>query len=71
MNDADCIFCKIVSGEIPATITYTDEHVVAFLDVHPKAPGHTLVVPREHHAWFYDVPDELYTQVFLSAKKLY
>ena len=44
----DCIFCKIVAGEIPADFIYTDEHLVVFKDIYPKAPVHILLVPREH-----------------------
>ncbi len=43
-----CIFCKIIAGELPSSKVYEDEHVVAFLDIHPVAPGHTLVVPKTH-----------------------
>ncbi|MDH4179357.1 MAG: histidine triad nucleotide-binding protein [Armatimonadota bacterium] len=45
---AECIFCRIASGQIPATIVYQDELVVAFRDVNPQAPTHVLVVPRKH-----------------------
>ncbi len=45
---SDCIFCRIASGAIPASLVYQDEHVVAFPDVHPQAPTHVLVVPRKH-----------------------
>lgn len=65
-----CVFCKIIAGAIPADKTYEDDQVVAFLDIHPKAPGHTLLVPREHHQWFYELPDPLYKHVFQVAKKL-
>lgn len=50
MADSDCLFCKIVSGEIPATTVYEDDHTVAFEDVNPQAPTHVLVVPRTHVA---------------------
>ena len=46
----DCIFCKIASGEIPAKKLYEDEHAVAFADINPKAPVHTLIIPRRHIA---------------------
>jgi histidine triad (HIT) family protein len=45
---SDCIFCKVVSGEIPATLLYEDDDVVAFDDISPQAPVHTLIVPRRH-----------------------
>lgn len=44
----DCIFCKIIAGTIPGTCIYTSEHVVAFRDIHPKAPVHVLIVPKRH-----------------------
>ena len=44
----DCIFCRIISGDIPSDILYQDEQVVAFRDINPKAPVHLLLVPREH-----------------------
>jgi histidine triad (HIT) family protein len=66
----DCIFCKIIRKEIPSNIIHEDEHTLAFLDINPKAPGHTLLIPRDHHRWFIDMPDDLYTQVFQSAKLL-
>lgn len=66
----DCIFCKIAKGEIPATKVYEDDTVVAFLDIHPKAPGHTLLIPRDHHRWFIDLPDSLSDDVFRAAKRV-
>jgi histidine triad (HIT) family protein len=46
----DCLFCKIINGQIPATIVYQDDRVVAFKDINPQAPMHVLVVPRRHVA---------------------
>ena len=46
----DCLFCRIVSGRIPAALVYENDHAVAFRDVDPKAPTHVLVIPREHVA---------------------
>jgi len=46
----DCLFCRIVAGEIPANVIYEDEHVLAFEDINPQAPTHTLVIPKEHIA---------------------
>jgi histidine triad (HIT) family protein len=51
----NCIFCKIVSGEIPAHKVYEDEKFLAFLDIHPHTPGHTQVIPKEHVRWVWDV----------------
>ncbi len=52
---ADCLFCKIVAGEIPANVVYEDQYVLAFEDINPQAPTHTLIIPREH----IDTLDEL------------
>lgn len=49
-TDADCLFCKIVAGDVPADIVREDEHTVAFRDISPQAPTHVLVIPREHRA---------------------
>ncbi|HOO17718.1 MAG: HIT family protein [Phycisphaerae bacterium] len=51
--DQNCVFCKIIRGEIPCQRVYQDKHVLAFLDIQPLAPGHTVVIPR-HHAEFLD-----------------
>ncbi len=54
----DCIFCKIIAGELPADIVYQDDRVVAFWDAHPSAPIHILIVPREHIATLNDIPED-------------
>jgi histidine triad (HIT) family protein len=54
---SDCIFCKIVSGDIPAKIVYEDEQCVAFRDINPQAPTHILVIPRRHIETTSDVTD--------------
>ncbi len=56
---ADCLFCRIARGEIPATIVASDEHCVAFRDLHPQAPLHVLVIPRTHVSTLNDVVDPL------------
>lgn len=53
----DCVFCKIVEGEIPAYKVYEDKDFVAFLDIRPLSPGHTLVIPKKHHRFVWDVSD--------------
>ena len=53
----NCIFCKIVKGEIPATKVYEDKHFVAFLDIHPQSPGHAQVISKKHYRWVWDVPN--------------
>ena len=54
---SDCLFCKIIEGSIPCTKVYEDDEVLAFKDIHPKAPTHVLVVPKEHHETLADVDD--------------
>ncbi len=66
----DCIFCKIARGEIPASFVYENKYVVAFPDIHPEAPGHTLVIPREHYAWFYEVPGDVANKWFAAAQEI-
>ena len=72
----NCIFCKIVAGEIPAHKVYEDETYFAFLDIHPKAPGHTQVIPKEHHRWVWDVPNvgeyfEVATKIAKAQRKAF
>jgi histidine triad (HIT) family protein len=66
----DCIFCKIAHGEIPSHAIYEDEHVLAFLDMHPINPGHTLVIPKTHSATFYEMADVDYEAVMRAVKKV-
>lgn len=66
----DCIFCKIVAREIPASIIYEDDSSIAFLDARPINPGHTLLVPKEHRANLYNMPDELLSRFMPTIKKL-
>ncbi len=66
----NCIFCKIAAGDIPANKVYEDDKIVAFLDINPKAPGHTLLIPKTHHQWFQDLPDDIYDALFRAAKKV-
>ena len=55
---SDCIFCRIVAGEIPAELEYEDDEIIAFHDVDPQAPVHLLVVPRRHIATLLDAEDD-------------
>ncbi len=58
MTDSNCVFCKIVAGQIPCHKVYEDEHTVAFLDIAPFEKGHVLVVPKYHALYFTDLPAE-------------
>ena len=64
----DCIFCKIVSGKIPCYKTYEDADFLGFLDIGPKAKGHTLLIPKKHYRWVYDVPN--FGEYFEVARKI-
>ena len=66
----DCIFCKIISKEIPAKILYEDEDTIAFLDAFPVAKGHTLVIPKQHYAKIQDLPSEINEKLFNTVHKL-
>ena len=69
----DCIFCKIVSGEIPGDIVYQDDDVLAFRDLNPQAPTHVLVIPRKHIATTNDIQPEdaeLIGKMHLAAKQI-
>jgi len=70
MVDDNCLFCRIVSGELPATIVYEDENAVAFLDHRPLFHGHTLLVPREHVETLGDLPVQLVGPYFEAAQLL-
>ncbi|MFA7301158.1 MAG: HIT domain-containing protein [Candidatus Shapirobacteria bacterium] len=64
----DCIFCKIVKGDIPCYKVYEDENFLGFLDIRPIATGHCLLIPKTHFRWTYDVPN--FGQYFEIAKKI-
>jgi histidine triad (HIT) family protein len=66
----DCIFCKILAGELPAEIVQEDEHTVAFMDVNPWTRGHALVIPREHSPDLLEIPDEDLARTGAAAKRL-
>lgn len=54
----DCLFCKIVKGEVPAKIIYRDDHIMAFEDINPQAPHHKIIIPQKHIATLNDLHDE-------------
>jgi histidine triad (HIT) family protein len=68
--DPNCIFCKIIAGQIPCFKVYEDDVVIAFLDIGPLVRGHTLVVPKEHHATIMATPPELLGKVNERLPKL-
>jgi len=66
----DCIFCKIIKGEISCDKVYEDENFLAFLDIKPVSHGHILIIPKKHATWMYDADDETISGIFILAKKL-
>jgi histidine triad (HIT) family protein len=66
----DCIFCKIVAGELPAEIVDQDEHTVSFMDINPWTRGHVLVIPRTHSRNLYEIDDQDLARVSAAAKRL-
>jgi histidine triad (HIT) family protein len=70
MVDDNCLFCRIVSGEVPATLVYVDKNAAAFLDHRPLFHGHTLLVPREHVETLVDLPQKHVGPFFEAAQTL-
>ena len=73
MSQKDCLFCKIVDGDIPADIVYESDSLVAFRDIAPKAPTHVLLIPRRHIATMNDLEDDhasLAGELFVTAAKI-
>jgi histidine triad (HIT) family protein len=70
MTEENCLFCRIVSGEVPAVVVFEDENTLAFLDHRPLFPGHTLLVPREHYETLTDLPVKLVEPLFKNAQLL-
>lgn len=64
------VFQMIIDGEIPATKVYENEEFLAFLDIHPVAKGHTLLIPKAEFQWIHETPDELVGKIFIKAKEL-
>lgn len=66
----ECLFCKIANKEIKSEMIYENGDVFAFLDIHPLAPGHTVVIPKIHAENILDLPDEKFEGLFLAVKKI-
>lgn len=68
--ETDCLFCKIIKGEVPSQKIYEDEFTYAFLDIHPINRGHTLVIPKEHHSNIYNTPQSVFQKVMNTVQLL-
>jgi histidine triad (HIT) family protein len=66
----DCVFCRVVAGGEPGSVVFEDDVSVGFLDNRPLFPGHTLLVPREHHEAIWDLPQALVEPLFMNARML-
>lgn len=66
----NCIFCKIINGEIPCYNLYEDEKILIFLDINPYCPGHTLIIPKEHTLDLESIPDDTLNHIMKHAKKI-
>ncbi len=66
----NCIFCKIIKGEIPCSKVYEDSKILTFLDINPVNQGHLLVIPKKHYKMMTDVPEDVLSYVFVKSKKL-
>lgn len=70
MREENCIFCKILSGDIPSTTVYEDESFQAILDVNPAARGHVIILPKNHAPNIFELPDEDASKIMIVAKKI-
>jgi histidine triad (HIT) family protein len=70
VSDPDCIFCKIVAGEVPATIVDEDERTLAFMDINPATRGHALVIPREHSRDLLEISTDDLQATVVAAQRL-
>lgn len=66
----DCVFCKVVSGELPGKFLYEDDDAVVFADIHPQAPVHLLVVPKQHVSEFGEADENLLSKLLSVIKKI-
>ncbi len=69
-GEKDCLFCKFVRKEIPCEIIYEDENYLALLDINPMHPGHTLVIPKKHSDYIFDLNDNELSKLFITCKKI-
>ncbi len=70
MVDESCVFCRIIGGMETVSIVYEDDRVIAFMDIQPVAPGHTLVVSKDHYPTLFDLPDDLAAHCLGVARRL-
>ena len=69
-KDSECIFCKIIAGDAPASVLYQDAQIMALMTLHPTRPGEFIVIPKDHIDEFCDIPDDLACHIVLHAQRL-
>ena len=67
---ADCVFCRIVAGDLPASVVHESPAVLAFMDLDPVTPGHILVIPKQHLPWLADLTEDLAAEMFAATRAL-
>jgi len=70
MVDGNCVFCRIIGGDEMVSIVHEDDRAIAFMDVQPLSPGHTLIVSRDHYPTIFDVPDDVAAHCIAVAKQI-
>lgn len=70
MKNENCIFCKIAAGDIPSATIYEDDDFRVILDIEPASKGHALILPKDHYANLYELPEELASKALIVAKKV-
>lgn len=66
----DCVFCKIAEKKIPSKLIYEDEETMAFLDINPGAPGHSLIIPKKHYDTLFEMPEDEVSTLFKTVAKI-
>lgn len=66
----DCIFCKIINGDIPCMKVYEDDVCLSYLDINPDSDGHTLIIPKKHYKDIYDIPNDTLSHIYDISKKI-
>jgi histidine triad (HIT) family protein len=70
MSVSDCVFCKIVDGEVPSHKVYEDENFYGFLDVNPRNKGHALIIPKDHHRWVWDMDGDRVADYYRAVNRV-
>lgn len=69
-SNNNCIFCKIINGEIPSNKVFENKNFLVFLDIKPVSDGHLLIIPKKHIVWMQEAPDKIIGDIFKLTKKM-